>query len=255
MPSFPVLLLALLIPFGVQASEPITDYGYRVIKAYPQSPTVFTQGLEFKNGLLYEGAGKFGESQLLIRKLDSDEALNSVALDSKLFGEGITLLNDKLYQLTWKSRRGFIYDAQSLEPKGEFEVAGEGWGLTNNGKQLILSDGSELISFIDPENFEISRQIRVTVQGQPVRNLNELEWVNGMIYANIWQTDWIIMIDPQSGEVKGRLSLQGLLPDKLRTRSTNVLNGIAWDAEQERLFVTGKYWPRLYQIEIFPVSF
>lgn len=254
MPGIHTLLLALLFSISAQASEPTTDYGYRVIERYPQSPTVFTQGLEFNNGLLYEGAGIFGESQLLIRKLESAVPLNTVPLDRTLFGEGITLLNDTLYQLSWKSRRGFIYDAQTLEPKGEFKISGQGWGLANNGEQLILSDGSETLSFIDPEDFTISRQIRVRFQGQAVRNINELEWVNELIYANVWQTDWIVMIDPQSGEVKGRLSLQGLLPEELRTRSTNVLNGIAYDAEQDRLFVTGKYWPSLYQIEIFPLN-
>jgi glutamine cyclotransferase len=248
-----LVLLTMLIPFSSYSADQLAQYGFRVVQSYPHSSKVFTQGLEFHNGLIYEGAGQRGESKVLKRRLDSIEPIEFVNLENVLFGEGITILDQRLYQLTWKSGRGFIYDAHTLEPKGEFKLPGDGWGLSNNGQQLIMSDGSDTLSFIDTDSLAVVKRLKVRYRGRPLTRLNELEWVNGVIYANIWQTDWIVMIDPQSGNVVGRLSLKGLLPKNVRTSRTDVLNGIAYDNETGRLFVTGKYWPRLYQIELVPL--
>ena len=211
--------------------------------------------MEFHEGVLYEGAGKRGESMVLIRDLQSIEPVKSMRLKKHLFGEGITILNQRLYQLTWQSQRGFIYDAGSLALTGEFKIQGQGWGMTNNGRQLIISNGSNRLTFIDPTTFNIIDEVEVRYHGRPIDNLNELEWIDGVIYANVWLTDWIVMIDPETGNVTGTVFLNKLLPDKLRTTKTDVLNGIAYDDENKRLFVTGKYWPRLYHIELVPVKF
>ena len=211
--------------------------------------------MEFHEGVLYEGAGKRGESMVLIRSLESIELVKSVRLEKHLFGEGITILNERLYQLTWQSQRGFIYDASSLALIEEFKIQGQGWGMTNNGRQLIISNGSNRLTFLDPTTFNIVDEVEVHNHGRPIDNLNELEWIDGVIYANIWRTDWIVMIDPETGNVTGTVSLKGLLPDKLSTTKTDVLNGIAYDDKKKRLFVTGKYWPRLYHIELAPVKF
>jgi glutamine cyclotransferase len=211
--------------------------------------------MEFHEGVLYEGAGKRGESMVLIRSLESIEPVKSVRLEKHLIGEGITILDQRLYQLTWQSQRGFIYDASSLALIEEFKIQGQGWGMTNNGRQLIISNGSNRLTFLDPTTFNIVDDVEVRYHGRPIDNLNELEWIDGVIYANIWRTDWIVMIDPETGNVTGTVSLKGLLPDKLSTTKTDVLNGIAYDDKKKRLFVTGKYWPRLYHIELAPVKF
>jgi glutamine cyclotransferase len=211
--------------------------------------------MEFHEGVLYEGAGKRGESMVLIRSLESIEPVKSVRLEKHLIGEGITILDQRLYQLTWQSQRGFIYDASSLALIEEFNIQGQGWGMTNNGRQLIMSNVSNRLTFIDPNTFNIVDEVDVHNHGRPIDNLNELEWIDGVIYANVWRTDWIVMIDPETGNVTGTVSLKGLLPDKLSTTKTDVLNGIAYDDKKKRLFVTGKYWPRLYHIELAPVKF
>ena len=250
-----VFLLVSLAPLRGLPADPVTEFGYRVVRSYPHSTGVFTQGMEFHEGVLYEGAGKRGESMVLIRSLESIELVKSVRLEKHLFGEGITILNERLYQLTWQSQRGFIYDASSLALIEEFKIQGQGWGMTNNGRQLIISNGSNRLTFLDPTTFNIVDEVEVRYHGRPIDNLNELEWIDGVIYANIWRTDWIVMIDPETGNVTGTVSLKGLLPDKLSTTKTDVLNGIAYDDKKKRLFVTGKYWPRLYHIELAPVKF
>lgn len=231
-----------------EASVPI--YGYQVLNAYPHDPQAFTQGLIWQNGIFYEGTGLRGRSTL--RKVDpqSGEVLQSVALAEQYFGEGITIFGDKLYQLTWQSGTGFIYDAESLELLDEFTYPTEGWGITHDGEQLIMSDGSNTLYFWDPETLETMGQIDVTYEGQPVNRLNELEYIDGSIYANVWQTDQIVIIDPASGALTGVIDLTGLLPTAVRTGNEDVLNGIAYDAETERLFVTGKLWPQLFEIEL-----
>jgi glutamine cyclotransferase len=243
-------LLLLLLPTLAVSDSPVINYQYRVINQYPHSTEVFTQGLEFHQGLLYEGSGQRGHSMVQTRSLDSIQAIRQTALDDRLFGEGITILGDKLYQLTWQSKRGFVYDKNTLAPEAEFTIRGQGWGITNNGQQLIYSDGSNQLRFLNPHTFNLEQTLSVNDNGKAVNWLNELEWVDGLIYANVWRSHWIVIIDPQNGKVVGRVNLKHLLPDKLRSKRTDVLNGIAYDKTSKRLFVTGKYWPRLYQIEL-----
>lgn len=242
------LALLAVAPCGA-ADEPVT-YGYRVVESFPHARDVFTQGLVFEGDRLYESAGQYGESRLLVRTLEDTKPLAQRALKSELFAEGITLFGDRIYQLTWRSGRGFIYDAHTLDTLGEFAIDGEGWGITHNHTHLILSDGTDALQFIDPDTFRVIKRLPVRYDGNPVHRLNELEWVDGLIYANIWQSNWIVMIDPESGQVVGKVRLAGLLPGHLKTASTDVLNGIAYDRKQRRLLVTGKYWPRIYQIEL-----
>lgn len=243
-------LVLLLLP--ATAWTDIVTYQYRVVASYPHDTGVFTQGLIYRDGALYESAGQYGESRLLKRTLTDSTPYREHRLPPALFAEGITLLNGRIYQLTWRSHHGFIYDQETLTPLGEFGFSGEGWGLTDNGQHLIVSDGTDRLSFIDPTGFKVIRTIDVRLNGKPVYRLNELEWIDGKLYANIWQTNWIIIIDPESGAVEGRVRLHDILPKELRTRKTDVLNGIAYDREKRRLLVTGKYWPRLYHIELTP---
>lgn len=235
---------------GPTTSPQLIEYQYRVIAEHPHATNVFTQGLEYHNGLLYESAGQYGESALLTRSLDSSTPLQLHRLDKRLFAEGLTLLNNRLYQLSWKSQRGFIYRPNDLQPIAEFNIHGEGWGMTHNDQQLIISNGSNLLQFINPVDFTVSKTLAVTFEGKALHKLNELEWIDGLIYANIWQSHWIVMIDPASGHVVGKVYLKDLLPKKLRTARTDVLNGIAYDRNNKRLLVTGKYWPRIYHIEL-----
>jgi len=226
------------------------EYGYRVVRSFPHATNIYTQGLEYRDNYLFESGGKYGESTIVKRRLNSTRHEQHSALDNTVFAEGITLMGDKLYQLSWKSQRGFIYEASSLTAQGEFSYRGEGWGLTNNGQQLIMSNGSDRLQFINPSDFTVSHSIDVTLAGKPVTRLNELEWIDGLIYANIWNSEVIVMINPQSGHVVAYVNLDKLLPSHMRTARTDVLNGIAYDFEHKRLLVTGKYWPRLYHIEL-----
>lgn len=227
----------------------VIDYDYRVITTHPHDAKLFTQGLAFNNGILFESSGQYGHSQLLTRSLSNIKATTQHVLKRRYFGEGLTVLNNKIYQLTWRAQRGFIYDRHTLQPTGHFRYRGEGWGLCNNGQSLIMSNGSALLQFINPNTFKLEHSVKVTLNGRPAYKLNELEWVDGFIYANIWQSDWIIIIDPVTGHVVGRVELTQLLSPK-QQKHTNVLNGIAYDSQQKRLLVTGKYWPTLFEIEL-----
>jgi glutamine cyclotransferase len=226
------------------------EYQYTVIKSYPHNTDSFTQGLEFHRGFLYEGTGKRGESKIVKRRLNSIRARKISLLADNLFGEGITVFNEKVYQLTWKAQSGFVYDAKNLNLVSRFSYSGEGWGLTNNGKELILSNGSDTLQFINPDDFSVSRVISVTLNGKSISLLNELEWVNGSIYANIWQSNLLVIIEPATGEISGYVDLSNLLAKELTTSKTDVLNGIAYGADHQRLLVTGKYWPRIFHIEL-----
>ncbi len=225
-------------------------YGYRVIKIYPHDVDAYTQGLFYYQGYLYEGTGQNGSSSLRKVELESGKIIQSLNLDYTFFGEGIALLNDKIYQITWTSEKGFVYDLKTFNKIGSFDFSTQGWGLTTNGKELIMSDGSNLIHFMEPERFLEVGKIEVYDNQGPVNQLNELELINGELFANVYQTDNVVIIDPQTGTVKGIIDFYGLLKPSERTRETDVLNGIAWDAEGKRLFVTGKKWPKLFQVEL-----
>ena len=226
---------------------------YEVVNAYPHDPTAFTQGLIYHEGYLYESTGLYGESSLRKVALESGTVLQQVDLPPQYFGEGLTLWEDTLLQLTWREGTGFIYDLDDFSLLGQFTYPTEGWGLTQDGTHLIMSDGSHYLYFLDPQELQIVSQVEVTYQGEAVERLNELEFIRGEVYAKIWLTDDIERIDPATGAVQGWIDLRGILPEELRTPTTDVLNGIAYDIEGDRLFVTGKNWPMLYEIRLIPV--
>lgn len=236
---------------GTPASAPISSY--RVVATYPHDPNAYTQGLVFIDGVLYEGTGQWGESELRQVDLDTGTVVQSHPLADAYFGEGIVVFDDRIYQITWKAGVAFVYDRETFEQIGTFAYEGEGWGLTTDGERLIMSDGSDRLTFRDPETFEATGTVVVRAAGQPVTRLNELEYIDGEVWANVYQTDWIVRIDPESGDVVGWLDMRGLKPaDDPRWANVDVLNGIAWDADRGRLFITGKDWPELYEIELVP---
>lgn len=227
-------------------------YDYEVVAEYPHDPAAFTQGLVYEDGVLVEGTGLRGRSSLREVDLETGQVLQSIQLPEQYFGEGVAVLGDRIYQLTWQENTGFVYDRDTFELVGGFTYPMEGWGLTDDGKQLIMSDGTSTLYFLDPETLEIIGSVPVTDTGRPVIRLNELEYVEGEVFANVWQTDWIVRIDPQTGQVLGWIDLAGLLPAEDRQQPVDVLNGIAYDDQMDRLFVTGKWWPKLFQIELVP---
>lgn len=240
-----VMLLALPGLAAQQGSAPV--YGYRIVTSYPHDPEAYTQGLVYRDGFLYESTGRRGRSDLRKVRLETGEVVRRIALADRYFAEGLAIWRERLIQLTWESRTGFVYDLDSFRERATFAYAGEGWGLTHDGRHLIMSDGSASLRFLDPESFEVVRRIRVRDGATPVEDLNELEYVRGEIYANVWQSDRIVRIDPASGRVRGWIDLSGLLQED---GHHGVLNGIAFDPRRDRLFVTGKLWPRLFEIEL-----
>jgi glutaminyl-peptide cyclotransferase len=222
---------------------------YHVVHVYPHDPKAFTQGLQYLDGEFYEGTGLNGQSTIRRVKLQTGEVLQRRAVPDEYFGEGIAVWHDRLFELTWRSQVAFVYDRKTFEPRKQFSYGGEGWGLTHDGTSLIMSDGSDALRVLDPDTFTEKRRIHVTANGAPVRNLNELEYVKGEIFANIWTTDYLARIAPDSGRVVGYVDLRGLLTPAERAR-TDVLNGIAYDAAGDRLFVTGKLWPKVFEIRI-----
>ena len=225
-------------------------YSYRVVKSYPHDQDAYTQGLLYKDGFLYEGTGQYGSSTVRKVELETGKVIQSINIERKHFGEGIALFNDNLYELTWTSEVGFVYDFNTFKQIRSFSYNTQGWGLTNNDKELIMSDGSNVIRFMEPENFTETKHIEVFDNKGAVDQLNELELINGDLYTNVYQTDLIVIIDPETGMVKGVIDFKGLLKDSDRTNQVDVLNGIAWDETGKRLFVTGKLWPKLYQVEL-----
>lgn len=221
---------------------------YRVIDQYPHDPQAYTQGLIFHEGFLYESTGLRGSSSLRKVDLGSGEVLHITELDDVFFAEGLALWDDTLVQLTWQEQTGFIYALDDFTLLKTFSYNTEGWGLTQDGTHLIMSDGTSSLFFLDPNTYQVVRTIKVTDQGSPVIRINELEYILGEVYANIWQTNTIVRIDPQTGEVLGRIDLEGLLPVDVNPLTVDVLNGIAYDATHERLFVTGKLWPYIFEI-------
>jgi glutaminyl-peptide cyclotransferase len=229
-----------------------SQYGYRVVKAYPHDNTAFTQGLEYRDGFLYEGTGLSGRSSL--RKVDllTGRVLQKFDVPQPFFGEGITVVNQQILELTYTTQTGFVYDKSSFKVLRSFNYPGEGWGLTNDGKQLYMSDGSSQIRVWDPSTLKELRRITVTDGAKPITQLNELEFVRGELYANIWQTDRIARISPIDGKVLGWIDLTNILPKADRPDPDAVLNGIAYDAAGDRLFVTGKLWPKIFEIKLVP---
>jgi glutamine cyclotransferase len=220
-------------------------YGYEVVHVYPHDRGAFSQGLAFADGFLYEGTGQYGRSSLRQVDLESGKVLKYVPLPRNLFGEGITISGDQIVQLTWRSQTGLVYDRKSLKPQSVFQYAGEGWGITGDGRRLVMSDGSATLRFLDPKTFRVVDTLTVRSQGVPVDRLNELEYVEGEIFANVWGSDRIARISPETGEVTGWIDLGGLLKPGERGSPEAVLNGVAYDAKAKRLFVTGKLWPKL----------
>jgi glutamine cyclotransferase len=241
-------------PISRTAQAPIPRYGYTVVKSYPHDRAAFTEGLQYADGALYEGTGLNGKSELRRVALASGEVQQRCALPDAFFGEGVTVLGDKIYQLTWQTHVGFVYDKASLALQRSFTYPSEGWGLTTDGQRLIMSDGTATIHFLDPATLEQTGAIEVYDDRGPVVRLNELEYVRGEIYANVWQTDQIARIDPASGQVLGWIDLAGLLSPEDRRQPVDVLNGIAYDAAGDRLFVTGKLWPKLFEIRLVPAG-
>jgi glutamine cyclotransferase len=223
---------------------------HQVVRRYPHAIDAFTQGLAFHDGRLIESTGLEGRSSLRRVVLETGEVIQRVELADEYFAEGIAVVDDRVYQLTWTEEQGFIYDVATFEQVGEFRYEGEGWGLAHDGAQLVMSNGSAQLNFHVPESLLPSGTIDVTSGGEPVTRLNELEYVEGELWANVWQTDRIARIDAATGEVQSWLDLAGLLPAEDRTDTTGVLNGIAYDAAGDRLFVTGKRWPSLFEIRV-----
>jgi len=225
--------------------------GYQIVHAYPHDPDAFTQGLVYVAGHLYESAGRNGKSSVRMVDLSTGQVLQHYDLAPEYFGEGLTNWGSDLVQLTWKTRLGFVYDRFSLAEKLTFPYEGEGWGLTHDDKQLILSDGTPLLRFLDPHSFSETQRISVTDEkGYPLSNINELEYIHGELYANVWQTDRIVRISPRTGKILGRIDLSGLMDKSELADPDAVPNGIAYDAKEDRIFVTGKLWPKLFEIKV-----
>jgi glutamine cyclotransferase len=228
--------------------QPIPVYTYKVVNTFPHDRQAYTQGLAFENGILYEGTGGYGSSS--IRKVDIElgRVLQEYKLPERYFGEGITLYKDTLIQLTWKSNTGFVYDKNSFKLLREFAYPTDGWGITHDGNRIIMSDGTSNLYFMDPESLKTIGSVVVHDENGPVNMLNEMEYIGGKIYANVWATDNIAIIDPDDGSITGWIDLSGLRGAGNNRNSRDVLNGIAYDAEAGRMFVTGKLWPQLFEI-------
>jgi len=224
--------------------------GYTVVKSYPHDPKAFTQGLEYFDGFLYEGTGMKGASALRKVELESGKVVQDEKLHPQYFGEGITIAQGKVFQVTWKDRQGFVYEAKTLKFIRNFTYFGEGWGLTHDAGGLILSDGTSTLRFLELTRFQEKRKLKVIDGGVTIEGLNELEMIRGEIWANVWQTDYIARISPKDGRVVGWINLKGLLGPTAKLPPDAVLNGIAYDAQKNRIFVTGKLWPRIFEITI-----
>lgn len=249
-----VLVAAVACAHGAAVSD------YRVRARLPHDPAAFTQGLLLHAGRIYESTGRYGRSEIRVTDLPTGTVVKSRRLAADRFGEGLTRVGDLLYQLTWKSGVGYVYALETLALADSFEYAGEGWGLASDGESLIMSDGTSVVRFLDRTTYGLSRELHVTDGGAPLSQINELEYIDGQLFANVYQSDWIVRIDIESGVVTGRYSMRGLLRPRDRTALTDVLNGIAYSAEDQRLLVTGKNWPYLFDVQlvngdsVFPTS-
>jgi len=237
-------------PAEGSTAENVARYSYEVVKAWPHDRGAFTQGLVFHGSSLIESTGLHGQSSLRSVDQASGRVLKQVALPSRYFAEGVAIIGARAFLLTWQNRQGFVYDADTFQLQREFAYEGEGWGLTTNGDVLILSDGTSRLRFLNPETFAVVRTVEVTLNGKPVDRLNELEFIAGEIFANVWQTDEVVRIDPATGRVVGVIDFSGLLSPQDRRTDTDVLNGIAYDPTQDRLLVTGKRWPWIFEVRL-----
>jgi glutaminyl-peptide cyclotransferase len=245
-----------LVPWScLQAQVPVPVYGYQVVHTYPHDAHAFTEGLFYLNGFLYESTGLERESSIRKVRLETGEVVQKIDIPARYFGEGIVNWKRHLVSLTWKSGRGFVYDLATLKVQRRFSYPGEGWALTQDGKRLIMSDGTPQLRFLDPVSLKEAGRLSVTYNGKALSDINELEWVKGRIFANVWQTNFLVIIDPGSGIVTGVVNLAGLLgPSEQPPGPDGVLNGIAYDALHDRLFVTGKNWSKLFEIRVVPAG-
>lgn len=239
---FPLLLVAC-------ADAKVKEYSLEIVAEYPHSTDAYTQGLFFHNGEMYESTGLHGHSSFRKVDVETGEVLHKMNFDKKYFVEGSVVMDGELFVLTWESRVAFVYDAETLEYKSSWKYPREGWGITTDGRQLIASDGSANLYFMD-DRFALDRKLVVTYEGRPVRFLNELEYIDGRIWANVYTADEIVIINPKDGKVEGIIDCKGLLPRSLRTPDTDVLNGIAYDKTQDKIYITGKNWPKMYEVKI-----
>lgn len=246
-------------PTSVNTSGGVPSYDYNVVKEYKHDSDAFTQGLVFDNGFLYESTGQYGESTLRKVEIETGKVLQKYKLSDEYFAEGITILNGKIYQLTWRAEKGFIYNLADFKPASEFRYSGEGWGLTNDGENLILSDGTHILRFINPETFETIRTIVVKDENaNPLLKINELEYVKGEIWANVWHSEeigkpnHIARISPEDGKLLGWINLDGISSNDTKRDTENTMNGIAYDEAGDRIFVTGKHWKKLFEIKVKP---
>jgi glutaminyl-peptide cyclotransferase len=247
------LLLTALLPLAAGAMAAIPTYDFKVVRSYPHDAQAFTEGLLYRDGFLYESTGLNGKSSIRKVNLETGKVLQRKDIPPQYFGEGLTVWDDTLVGLTWQTQTGFVFDLKTFELSNQFAYPGEGWGLTQNGKELIMSDGTPTLRFLDPKTFLEVRRVKVTADGIAVAQINELEVVDGEVYANLWHTNTIARIDPANGKIVGWIDLGKLYPDAGKGRNgENVLNGIAYDAEKKRLFVTGKLWPKIYEIKLVP---
>lgn len=231
------------------ADASVKEYSLEVVAEYPHDVTSYTQGLFIHNGQMFESTGLHGKSTLRKVDLQTGEAIERLNFNEKYFVEGSVVFGENLYVLTWESKLAFVYDAKTLEYKSTWTYPREGWGLTTDGKQLIASDGSATLFFLD-ENLATKKRLVVKIEDRPVRWLNELEYIDGKVWANVYTSDEIVIIDPKDGRVTGVIDCRGLLPDNLRTTDTDVLNGIAYDSENDKIYLTGKNWPKLYEVRL-----
>lgn len=257
-----LMLLTLILTFScsrgnesssqdLELSDHIPVYTPEIYNAFTHDADAFTQGLFYSDRFIYESTGNYGKSSLRKVDIESGTVIKKIDLSSEYFGEGITLCNDKIIQLTWLSKKGFVYNKDTFELIGEFDYPTEGWGITYDGEHFIMSDGTDILYFLDPVDFSRVRQVYVTANGKAVTRLNELEYINGKIYANVWQTDRIAIIQPE-GKVAGWIDLEGILLPNDCPREINILNGIAYDAEENKMYVTGKYWCKLFELKVVP---
>lgn len=247
-----LLLLAIqgCVLYSNSNEECVSVWQYKVVDHFPHDPNAFTQGLVWEDGFLYEGTGLYGRSSLRKVALETGVPLKKINLSDIYFGEGITIFEDKIYQLTWKEQTGFIYDLDTFQLLDTFAYPYEGWGITHDKEYLIISDGTSILHYLDPDTLEEVKQIEVKEDQTAIDMINELEYIQDKIYANIWQTDRIAIIEPLTGKVTAWLDLVGILDGTEITQKVDVLNGIAYHAKENRLFVTGKLWPKIFEIEI-----